>query len=454
MNYESINPYTTDLIKSYDFIRDDELENKLQIAVQAYSKWRRTSTAMRKELVESLAAVFKKELEFHSRLISVEMGKPIRQARAENEKCIRLCDYYAQNFASILKSQEVPSHAKRSFISYEPLGIVFAIMPWNFPYWQVFRYLIPNLLLGNTSLLKHASNVPQCAIHLEKLFLDAGFPEGVFMNLFISHQQAEKVIQTPEICGVTLTGSELAGSKIAALAGKYIKKTVLELGGSDPFIVLEDADLELTAKNAVFARMQNTGQSCIASKRFIIMKPVYNEFIELFKREITQQVIGDPLDENTDIGPLARAYLLEELETQVNGSVQMGAEILLGGQRHVAGKWFYSPTVLANIRPGMPAYAEEMFGPVAAVFAVNSADQAVSLANDTDFGLGASVWTQDEEKALKIASEIITGTVSVNGVVKSNPQLPFGGVKKSGFGRELADFGLKEFANIKTINIF
>jgi len=454
MAYRSFNPATLTLMKTFKEISDSDLHEKLEKGWNSFLHWERTALNERLLYLNKLSGLLLKRKEDLAALITMEMGKPIQQSRAEIEKCALLCDYYFENAPSLLQEIHYPSNAKKSIVTYNPTGIIYGVMPWNFPFWQVFRFFIPNIVLGNTTLLKHASNVPQCAEAIGKTVSEAGVPEGVFQNLFISYTQSDQVITSPYVQGVTLTGSESAGARVAALAGKHIKKSVLELGGSDPFIVLEDADLDLAVETALIARMQNAGQSCIAAKRFIVHKSVYDLFTEKFIKAVKQIKIGDPMNENTFMGPMATENLVRELEDQLSSSVTMGARILTGGQRVKAGLLYFEPTIIDNVKKGMPAYDQEVFGPLASLFKVHNMDEALTLANDTEFGLGASVWTTDQEKALYMAKCIRTGTVAINGGVRSEPRIPFGGTKKSGYGRELADLGLKEFSNIKTINIF
>lgn len=454
MKYQSINPATKEILKSYELISDEELIQKLDLAQKVFCEWEALSVKERANYFVNVAKLLEEELEMHSTLITIEMGKPITEARAEVKKCIRLCNYYIENAESLLKEEHISSDAKESYLSFEPMGIIYAVMPWNFPYWQVFRFLVPNLILGNAGLLKHASNVPQCAEAMEEVLLKAGIRRGVFQNLFINYEQSEKVIQNFNVRGVTLTGSNQAGSRVAELAGKYMKKSVLELGGSDPLIVLEDADLQKAAEKGTLSRMRNAGQSCIAAKRFIVVEEVYNEFLQIFTERVRSLKIGDPLDNSTEIGPLAKENFLEDLVLQVEKSVEMGARIVCGGKRIAEDSLIYEPTILVDVKSGMPTYDEEVFGPVAVVFKVENIESAIELANDTPFGLGAAVWTEDIKKAKYISRRIQTGTVAINGIVKSEPGLPFGGVKDSGYGRELSELGIREFANIKTINVF
>lgn len=455
MEYRSINPYNSKLLNAYRVLTNDELDRKLNLSSKAFSRWSKEQLSVRLKLVKSVGSLLSDERNKHAEIISLEMGKPITQSLSEIDKCVSLCYYYADVAQDALSSKIFFSTStKKSIVKYQPIGIVFGVMPWNFPYWQVFRFLIPNLTLGNTTLLKHASNVPQCADEMESLFLRAGFSEGVFQNLFINYKQAEKVIEFKDVWGATLTGSEKAGSHIASLAGKNIKKSVLELGGSDPFIVLKDANIEKAVSFGLTARMQNTGQSCIAAKRFIVQESVYDDFVECFKEKAQKLVLGDPLDESTEIGPIAREYLLYELEGQVKSTIERGATLICGGSRFDKNKNFYKPTIISNIGKNCPAYYEEIFGPVALMFKFNESKDAIELANDSQFGLGATVWSENIDEAEQIALNLNAGTVAINGMVKSAPELPFGGVKKSGYGRELSEIGLFEFANMKTINLY
>ncbi|MCK4661546.1 MAG: NAD-dependent succinate-semialdehyde dehydrogenase [Bacteroidales bacterium] len=454
MSYKSINPATGKLLNSYSIISDDELQEKIICANDVFKYWRKTELDYRKMLLLKVADLLESEKEIHAGNMTAEMGKPINQSIAEVEKSALVCRYYAENAKKFLEPERKKSSAKESYIKYEPIGVIYAVMPWNFPYWQVFRFIAPNFILGNTGLLKHASNVPACALAIEKLFIDAGAKKGIFQNLFINYHQSEEVVKNQYVRGVTLTGSNYAGSKVAELAGKYIKKSVLELGGSDPFLIFEDADIEEAVKYGIISRFLNAGQSCIAAKRFIVHNKIYDKFINIFKRETEKLKTGDPMNSDNYIGPMAKESFVIELEEQVNKSVEMGAKIITGGKRKKSGTCYYLPTIIDNIPENAPLANEEIFGPVAPVFEFNDYSEAVKIANNTPFGLGATVWTKDIDKAKKIADEIVTGTVAINGMVKSEPGLPFGGVKDSGYGRELSEYGLKEFANIKTINIF
>ncbi len=454
MEFRTLNPVTEELEASYAFIKDKVLDQKVRNSEAAFLEWQEMAFDERKSFLYKLAEKLEAGKNEHGQTITREMGKPINQAIGEIEKCAWVCRYYADNAEIFLESQEKDFDDKHSFIRFEPLGIIYAIMPWNFPYWQFFRYAAPALMAGNVTMLKHAPNVPQCALNIKQLFKDAEFPDDVFQHLFINYEQSDRIIQHPEIKGVTLTGSTGAGSHVASVAGHNIKPTVLELGGSDPFIVLADADVQKAAKTAAIARMQNTGQSCIASKRFILHADVYDDFLEAFKQEIEGLQQGDPNDPDTYLGPLARKDLVDQLDQQVQQSVQKGAKVVTGGEPLPREGFFYKPTILTNIEPGMPAYDEELFGPVASVFNVSDLEQAVELANDTPYGLGASIWSGDIDEAKSLSYYIETGNISINGMVKSDPRLPFGGVKQSGYGRELSELGIKEFVNIKTVNVF
>jgi succinate-semialdehyde dehydrogenase/glutarate-semialdehyde dehydrogenase len=449
--YQSINPATNIEIKSYKSLDDEQLFEKLSASEATYNKWRFTEFSERSVLMTKLADALINSKEVYAEIITSEMGKPISEAIAEIEKCATVCKYYAENAEGFLKAKELKSDHKRSFISYEPLGIIYAIMPWNFPFWQVIRCAVPAIMAGNTIVLKHAENVPQCAEALEELFSKAGFMQGIFTQLMISHEQSDKVIEYEAIRGISLTGSERAGSAVAQNAGRVIKRTILELGGSDPFIVLRGANISLAAETGVKSRMQNAGQSCIAAKRFILEESIAEEFLRNFIKYIEAIKVGNPADPSVNMGPLARKDLVETIEKQVSQSVEMGAKILCGGERIKGDGNYFKPTVLINIAKGSPAYKDELFGPVASVFAVANEDEAIKIANDTSFGLGASLWTNDIEKAIKLAGQIESGNVYINAIVKSDARLPFGGIKHSGYGRELSEVGIHEFVNIKTV---
>ncbi len=401
--------------------------------------------------MQACAAILEAEAEKYGRIISLEMGKPLKDAIAEVKKCAGCCTYYADNAAAFLQDEELETSASRTLISYEPLGVVLAVMPWNFPFWQVFRFLAPALMAGNVGVLKHASNVPQCALAIEEIIRKAGFPEHVFQALLIESGEVGAVIASDVVKAVTLTGSEAAGARVAEQAGREIKKTVLELGGSDPFIVLEDADLEHTAAIAVKSRMINTGQSCIAAKRFIVVESIAPAFLEAFKNKMAALRSGNPLTDDCDYGPMARVDLAEELDKQVQDSIAKGATVVLDGGLSEKGSAYFKPMILKDVQPGMPAYEEEMFGPVASVMVVKDEAEAIRVANDHRYGLGGSVWTKDKERGLRVARQVEVGAMYVNALVHSDPAVPFGGVKKSGYGRELSYIGIREFVNQKSI---
>ncbi len=451
MPFTSQNPATDEILATFDELTDAQLDQKLAAAQTAFESWSQSDVKERAKLMKKLGRVFKKQAAKYGELTTKEMGKPLKAAISEVEKCALVCDYYAKNAAKFLKPEVIKTEAQESFARFDPLGVILAVMPWNFPFWQVMRFAAPAIMAGNTGVLKHASNVPQCAMALEDAFRKAGFPEGVFTNLMIGSSRVERVINDPRIKAVTLTGSEYAGSQVAMQAGKAIKKSVLELGGSDPFIVLADADVEKAAGIACTARLQNAGQSCIAAKRFIVERTVADRFVAAFKKGFEAMVVGDPMDEKTTMGPLANKTLRDELDKQVKDSVAKGAQIVTGGKPRAGVGAFYEPTILINVKKGMAAYDQETFGPVAAVITVENEEDAVRVANDTDLGLGSVIFTQDREKAKRLASRIDAGCVFVNSMVKSDPRLPFGGTKKSGYGRELSRYGFREFVNIKTV---
>jgi succinate-semialdehyde dehydrogenase/glutarate-semialdehyde dehydrogenase len=454
MSLQSIDPASGQLLATYRELSAAEVACIIEAAHAAFVKWRETAFAERAEALKRLAAVLRRRGGELARLMTMEMGKPVAQARAEIEKCALVCDYYAENAEAMLAPENIAAAAVASYVRFEPLGAVLAVMPWNFPFWQVLRFAAPALMAGNVCLLKHAANVQGCAAAIEEIFRRAGFPEHVFANLCVGSAQVGSLVAHPLVRAVTLTGSDRAGREVAAAAGRNLKKVVLELGGSDPFIVLADAPLAKCVAAAVSSRMINNGQSCIAAKRFIVEDAILPGFQKEFVAAVAALKSGDPLDESNDLGPLARADLLEELERQVQASVRCGARVLTGGQRLGAGPGFYfQPTVLADVAPGMPAYDEELFGPVAALITARNEDDALRIANDTAFGLGAAVWTRNVARGKKLAAAIEAGTVYINGMVKSDPRLPFGGVKMSGFGRELSHYGIKEFVNIKTVVI-
>jgi len=447
----AVNPATEALIASFDAFGPEEVEMALAETHDAYLEWRQRSIAERAVPMRALARLLRERAEPYARLATLEMGKPIGEAKAEIEKCAFGCEHFAENAARYLADEEVRANARRSIVAFQPLGVVLAVMPWNFPFWQVVRFAAPAFMAGNAALLKHASNVPQCALAIEEVVRDAGFPQGLLRSVLVSGAGIEPIIADDRIRAVTLTGSSDTGSRIAELAGRALKKTVLELGGSDPFIVLADADIEAAAATGVRARNQNNGQSCIAAKRFIVVESIAADFERRFAKGVEDLVVGDPMDPKTQVGPLARRDLLDALERQVDGSVRAGARVLTGGER-VSGKgYFFRPTVLANVTPDMPAFREETFGPAAAVVRVRDAEEAVRVANDSAYGLGASIWTRDAALGERLARRIESGSVFVNGMVASDPRLPFGGIKRSGYGRELSAFGAREFTNVQTI---
>ncbi len=449
---QSVNPFSNKLIAEYTDHSDSEVSKVISAVYGAWEQWKNTDLTFRARLMNCLSEKLIEQKEELAVLMSNEMGKLKREAIGEIEKCAWVCRYYAENSGDFLAPLSIPTEASESFVSFQPLGPVLAVMPWNFPFWQVFRFAAPNLMAGNAGLLKHASNVPGCALAIEKLFVDSGFPENVFRTLLITGKQVADVIKNPLIKAVTLTGSTPAGKSVASIAGSVLKKSVLELGGSDPYIICEDADIRNAAKLCVFSRLLNAGQSCIGAKCFIVFDPVYEAFKDEFVRLMEDAVMGDPAEPSTTLAPLARFDLRDELHRQVVKSCEMGATLLCGGYIPEGGSAFYPPTVMENVVPGMPAYHEELFGPVAVLFRVKTIDEALKIANDTVFGLGAGIFTSDREKA-KIWAEngLDAGCVFVNDFVKSDPRLPFGGIKESGFGRELSLFGIREFVNIKTI---
>jgi succinate-semialdehyde dehydrogenase / glutarate-semialdehyde dehydrogenase len=451
MNIQSINPATGEVLENFQEMSTSEIDGILEAAETTFRQWRKRPFVERTKRMRQAAALLRAGKEKYARTMALEMGKPIVQGEAEVEKCAWACDYYAEHAEAFLAEQPRETDASRSYIRFDPLGPVLAIMPWNFPFWQVFRFAAPALMAGNAGILKHASNVPRCALQIEEVFRESGFPENLFRAVLVGSGKVAGIIADPRIRAATLTGSDSAGSKVAEQAGREIKKTVLELGGSDPFIVLEDADVQKAAKTAADARLINSGESCIAAKRFIVVEKVANTFLEVFVAEMRSRKMGDPLDRQTQVGPQARHDLRESLHRQVEESVKRGAQLLLGGRMPESPGAFYPPTVLAGVNKGMPAFDEETFGPVAAVIRARDEGDAIRLANDSPFGLGASLWTQDRERAEQLVGEIEAGCVFVNELVKSDPRLPFGGVKRSGYGRELSEYGIREFMNIKSV---
>ena len=450
---KAINPTTGETLSEYPEHSSPEVTRRLEGAARAFVEWRRTSFGDRAGPLRAVATILRQRQAELARLMTLEMGKPIAQSESEVEKCAGACEYFAENAERDLTVESVASDAARSFVRYDPLGPILAVMPWNFPMWQVIRAAAPALMAGNVLVLKHASNVPGCADELERVFADAGFPSGVFQQVRIPGAAAEALVDHPAIAAVTLTGSDAAGRALGARAGRALKKTVLELGGSDPFLVLADADPMQAATQAAAARIINNGQSCIAAKRFIVHEAIANAFIEGFTAGMRALRMGDPLDPTTQLGPLATARLAEELEAQVTESVSRGARLICGGRRPTPGSAFFPPTVLTDIPRESPAYRDELFGPVGCVFVARDLDDAIRIANDTRFGLGASAWTSDAIEQERFARELDAGSVFVNGMVVSDPRFPFGGVKASGYGRELSDVGLREFTNVKTVRI-
>src|SRR6059036_3156237 len=451
MAVSSINPSSGELLESFEEATPAALERVLGHAWQAFLGWRTRTFAERAERLREAARVLRVKKAESARLMALEMGKPVTQGEAEVEKCAWGCRFYAECAGRFLADEPVKTNGRRSYIHYQPLGPVLAIMPWNFPFWQVFRFAAPALLAGNAGILKHAPNVPRCALEIEGVFRDAGFPDGLFRVVFLSNAGAGGVIADGRVRAVTLTGLDRAGSQVAEQAGRHLKKTVLELGGSDPFIVLDDADVERAAQTAAEARLINSGQSCIAAKRFIVVERVAERFLERFTSEMRVRKVGDPLDPMTQVGPQARLDLRENLHRQVQESVKRGARLILGGELPAGRGAFYPPTVLVAVEAGMPVFDQETFGPVAAVIRAKDEGDAIRIANASAYGLGAAVWTRDAQRGERVAREIEAGSVFVNGLVKSDPRLPFGGVKRSGYGRELSGEGLREFVNIKTV---
>jgi succinate-semialdehyde dehydrogenase / glutarate-semialdehyde dehydrogenase len=449
---ESINPATGEHIATYDPMTDRQVEQIIDAVHRRFGEWKKTDFEHRAGLMRRCGDLLRERAEELGDLMTREMGKVRSEAQGEVKKCAWVCDYYADHAESFLADESIETEVSRSFVTYQPIGVVLAVMPWNFPLWQVFRFVAPALMAGNVGVLKHASNVCGCALAIEKVVADAGFPEDVFRTLLIPSKQVERVIRNPLVRAVTLTGSVPAGSAVASLAGEELKKTVLELGGSDPYIILDDADLKLAAQKCAQSRLLNAGQSCIAAKRFIVVEKVHDAFVEAFVSEMKARKMGDPTKEGIDLGPQASVELRNELHDQVRRSVEQGANCVLGGEVPDGAGAYYPPTVLTGVEPGMAAYSEELFGPVASVIKVADTAEAVKVANDSEFGLGGAVFTKDVDKGLRLAAkEIDTGFCAVNDFVKSDPRLPFGGVKKSGYGRELSYLGIREFVNIKTV---
>ena len=451
MPTQSMNPLTGKVTREFEEHSDQRVQEILSRAEDTYECWKEFTIQERALRTQAAARQLRQRKDHYAQLMTDEMGKLRREAVAEVEKCALACDYYAEHAERFLADEPLPVDEGQAYLAYEPMGPVLAVMPWNFPFWQVIRFAVPSLMAGNVGLLKHAPNVPQCALALEEIFREAGFPEGALQNLFISNEQVAAVLEDSRVRAATLTGSERAGQAVAGKAGQQLKKTVLELGGSDPFIVLADADIDRAAETAVRARMQNCGQSCIAAKRFIVVQKVADAFTGAFVQRMKALQIGDPNDEATDYGPMAREDLADELLDQVNESVARGAEVLLGGKRPDRPGAFFEATVLTRIPPGSPADQQELFGPVASIFVVADEEEAVQVANRSPYGLGGSVWTQDTEKGQALARRIASGAVYVNKMTASHPAVPFGGIKRSGYGRELSHLGIREFVNQKTI---
>ena len=448
---KSINPFTEETISTYREHTLEECDSIIDDTFEAWLAWKNQQLEYRSALMKKASDVLRKNKEKYALLMTHEMGKLIGEAIAEVEKSAWVCDYYAEYAVKFLQDEIIETGAQKSFVAFEPLGIVLAVMPWNFPFWQVFRFAAPALMAGNAGILKHASNVPGCALAIEEIFREAGFPENLFRTLMIPGHQVEKIVENEKIAAVTLTGSEDAGSKTASSAGKNLKKTVLELGGSDPFVVLKDADLEKCARTAVIARMINSGQSCIAAKRFIVVKEVYDDFVGKCHELLMNYKPGNPANPETKLAPLARPDLVEDLHRQVTNSVGKGARLIMGGEKYHGKGFFYLPTLLTEVTTDMPVFYEETFGPVMSAIRAENEEHAIELANKSRFGLGGCVWTQDIEKGIRFARKIESGAMFVNGMTKSDPRLPFGGIKKSGYGRELSHYGIREFVNIKTI---
>jgi succinate-semialdehyde dehydrogenase / glutarate-semialdehyde dehydrogenase len=454
MTLTAINPANGDSIKTYKQTSLAEAIEGAETAHQAFTVWKEMTFSQRAACMTRASQILINNKEEYAKIMSSEMGKPIRQGRAEVEKCAWVCEYYADNTLKMLQPEKIETDASNSFVSFQPLGVILAIMPWNYPFWQVFRFAAPGLMAGNAVLLKHASNVPGCSLAIEDVFKESGFPKGLFQNLLIPGKQINRVMEHPVIRAVTLTGSNPAGQAVAANAGELLKKSVLELGGSDPYIILEDADLEHAAKTCVESRLLNSGQSCIAAKRFIVIESVRQRFENLFIERMRAKKMGDPLEEDVDIGPQARLDLREDLHRQVIQSIEKGAKCLLGGEIPKGKGAYYPATVLSAVGKGMPAYEEEIFGPVAAIISVQDEREAIQVANDSSFGLGAAIFTEDIKRGERIATyDLEAGCCFVNDFVKSDPRLPFGGIKSSGYGRELSHYGIKEFVNIKTVYV-
>ena len=453
MAIETVNPATGERVRSFTGLTEPEIAEKLASADRAARSWRAIPFEERTRVVRRAGALLDERKDEYGRLMTLEMGKPLRAAKDEVAKCAATCRFYADHASQFLADKPVAAQGERSHVAYQPLGVILAVMPWNFPFWQVIRFAAPALAAGNVGLLKHASNVPQCALALEQLFADAGAPTGVFQTLLVGSASIATILADDRVAAATLTGSEGAGSSVASIAGKHIKKTVLELGGSDPFVVMSSADLDAAVAAAVKARVINNGQSCIAAKRFIIAESIADDFTTHFVERMQALVVGDPMDEGTDVGPMATAQIRDDLDDQVRRSIAVGARALIGGRRRRGAGYFYEPTVLTNVTPDSPVFREETFGPVAAIVRSHGLDHAIELANDSRFGLAASVWTREQSEMEQLGRRIEAGSVFINAMVTSDPRFPFGGIKKSGYGRELGAFGIREFVNIKTVRV-
>jgi len=454
MALATLNPSTGELIKEFTPHSDFQIREILSSTALAQEQWSELGIFRRCQILQIASRILLESEEQLAALMTLEMGKPMKEARAEIKKCAWVCDYYAQNSEKFLEPRHISAEVKKSYVSHEPLGVILAIMPWNFPFWQVFRAAAPALMAGNGMILKHASNVPQCAVAIEKIFMDAGFPGGIFQSVLVGSDKVSAMIESPEIQGITLTGSTPAGREVASLGGKNLKKTLLELGGSDPYLILKDADLEMAADHCIRARLLNNGQSCISPKRLIAVTHIHKKFEKILIEKLKNKKFGDPSREDTELGPMARLDLRDELHIQVKVSIEKGADCLLGGKiPEQKGAW-YPPTLLSNVKKGMPAFDEELFGPVVVLIEAKDEQDAINLANDTPFGLGAAVFSRDEKRAEEIAcKKLNAGLCFVNSAVKSDPRLPFGGVKDSGYGRELSLYGIHEFVNLKTVSV-
>ncbi|MCF6148870.1 MAG: NAD-dependent succinate-semialdehyde dehydrogenase [Candidatus Kuenenia sp.] len=451
MKIAAINPYTEETIEEYELLTEEQINEEIMKSREAFLKWRHVEISERVKLVRNLAVELRKGQKEYAVIITKEMGKSINESLAEVEKCARLCEYYAENAETFLQTEYIQTGEKQCYVSFEPLGIVFAIMPWNFPFWQVFRCAVPAIVAGNSCVLKHASNVPGSALAIERIFINARFPQNVFKTLLIDSRSAMHLVDKDKVDAISLTGSNKAGEQIGEIAGKRIKPIVLELGGSDPFIVLDDADIDKAAKTAVKARMLNAGQSCVAAKRFIVIDTIAGQFISRFAEHFQSLKMGDPLDENTTVCPLARRDFVEELESQLKDAKQKGGNIIFLDTPKPKKGFFFMPCIVTNATRGMRIVREEVFGPIAPVIKVANEEEAIQVANDTEYGLGSCIWSKDIDKAQRLATRIQSGIVAINDMVKSDPRMPFGGIKKSGVGRELSHYGIKEFVNVKTV---